>query len=36
MLFKFHQSKDPADSARIFTAVLSPGDAWLDEDLRGI
>lgn len=36
MLFKFHQSKDSADSARIFTAALSPDDAWLDAELRGI
>lgn len=35
-VFKFHQSKDDADNARIFTLPLSPADTWLDEDLRGI
>ena len=35
-IFKFHQSKDDADNARIFTRTLSPTDAWLDEELNGI
>lgn len=35
-VFKFHQSKDDADNARIFTLPLSPADTWLDEDLRGV
>ena len=35
-VFKFHQSKDEADNARIFTRPLSPTDTWLDEDLRGV
>lgn len=35
-VFKFHQSKDDSDNARIFTLPLSPADTWLDEDLRGI
>ena len=34
-LFKFHQSKDDSDNARIFTVPLSPTDTWLDEDLLG-
>ena len=33
-LFKFHQSKYPADSARAFSVKLDPGDTWLDEDLH--
>lgn len=33
-LFKFHQSKDPADSAKAFTVKLKPTDAWLDDDLK--
>ena len=33
MIFKFHQNKYPADSARIFTRKLSPTDTWLDEEL---
>lgn len=35
-LFKFHQSKDDADSGRPFTRRLSLADTWLDENLRGI
>lgn len=35
-VFKFHQSKDDADNARIFALPLSPSDTWLDDDLRGI
>ena len=35
-LFKFHQSKYEADSARSFTRMLSPRDTWLDEELNGI
>ncbi len=35
-IFKFHQSRDDADSARIFLRTLSTGDTWLDEDLSGI
>lgn len=30
MLFKYHQAKYPEDSARIFTAEVSPDQAWLD------
>lgn len=30
MLFKFHQAKDPADNARIFTMELAPGQCWID------
>ncbi len=33
-LFKFHQSKDPADSARAFSVRLKPADAWLDDGLQ--
>jgi len=33
-LFKFHQNKDPADSARAFTVKLKPTDAWLSDDLQ--
>lgn len=29
MLFKFHQAKDPADAARIFTMKVEPGQGWL-------
>lgn len=36
MLFKFHQNKDPADSARIFTAAVTRESAWLDEALRAL
>ena len=35
-LFKFHQSKYPENTARVFTADLSPADTWLDDDLRGM
>ena len=35
-VFKFHQSKDDADIARVFTRKLSPGDTWLDGELEGI
>ncbi len=35
-VFKFHQSKDDADNARIFTRALPPSATWLDEDLNGI
>jgi len=35
VLFKFHQSKYPEDSARVFTVKLGPTDAWLDDDLQG-
>lgn len=35
-VFKFHQNKNPEDSARIFTRRLSPTDTWLDADLNGI
>jgi len=33
-LFKFHQSKDPADDAKAFTVRLKPTDAWLDDSLE--
>ena len=36
MIFKFHQNKYPADSARIFTRKLSPTDTWLDEELNPV
>ncbi len=35
-VFKFHQSKDPENAARVFTANLSPTDTWLDDELRGM
>jgi len=35
-LFKFHQNKYPEDSAKAFAVRLSPGDTWLDEELRGL
>ena len=35
-VFKFHQSRDDEDNARLFTQQLSPADTWLDEELRGI
>lgn len=34
--FKFHQSKDSTDNARIFLQKLSSADTWLDEELHGI
>lgn len=34
--FKFHQSKNESDSARLFTQRLSARDTWLDEDLQAI
>jgi len=34
VLFKFHQSKYPEDSARVFTVKLGPMDAWLDDELQ--
>ena len=36
LLFKFHQSKFPADSARIFTTAYSATATWLDENLQPI
>lgn len=35
-VFKFHQSKFPADAARVFCRVLSPTDTWLDDSLCGV
>ncbi len=35
-VFKFHQSKNPEDSARIFTRKLGDGDCWFDENLMPI
>jgi KamA family protein len=35
-LFKFHQAKNPADAARIFTAAIPPEATWLDGELRAI
>ena len=35
-VFKFHQSKDDADLARVFTRTLAPSHTWLDGDLNGI
>jgi L-lysine 2,3-aminomutase len=29
MIFKYHQAKDPKDSARIFTQKLLPNQCWL-------
>ena len=34
-IFKFHQSRDDEDNARIFLRRLAPGDTWLDESLNG-
>ena len=36
MIFKFHQAKDPAELARIFTVPLDGHETWLDGELRGI
>ena len=35
-LFKFHQSKYAEDSAKVFTAPLSPTDTWLTDGLEGM
>lgn len=35
-IFKFHQNKYPADSARIFTRRLSTTDTWLNEELNPV
>ena len=35
-VFKFHQSKYPENSARVFTANLSSTDTWLDGELKGM
>ena len=35
-VFKFHQSKDDADLARVFTRTLAPSHTWLDSNLNGI
>lgn len=35
-VFKFHQSRDDADSALPFTRVLSPTDTWLNDELYGV
>lgn len=34
MLFKFHQSKEPEDTARIFTVPVGPAHTWLSPELR--
>ncbi len=36
MLFKFHQSKDVADSTRIFAVKITDSAAWLDDKLQAI
>lgn len=36
MLFKFHQNKEEADSARIFTARITDSTTWLDDKLEAI
>ena len=36
MLFKFHQNKEEADSARIFTASITDSTTWLDDKLEAI
>lgn len=36
MLFKFHQSKFPADASHIFTTPVSPDSTWLDQELRAV
>ncbi len=36
MLFKFHQSKDPDDSAMIFTVEMDENATWLDDELNAI
>ena len=35
-LFKFHQSHDSKDTARVFTAKLTKNSTWLDENLNAI